>query len=228
MPGTEPSTARPTIDTVTIADEPDAWRAAGFTVDDDGICVVGRVRFALVGRDAGKRILRWSFRDAPIAGGGIDGLPTDVSDDPMPEPGAHANGATILDHIVLLSPDLQRTVAAIEAIGLPALRTRETDTYGAPFLQTFFRAGEVIIELIGPAEPSGDGPAAFYGLAHTVVDLDATKALLGDGLSDPKDAVQPGRRIATLRHKTFGITVATALMTPGIASDGTTVATTAP
>ena len=31
------------------------------------------------------------------------------------------------------------------------------DTYGAPMRQTFFRAGEVIIELVGPEEPATDG-----------------------------------------------------------------------
>jgi hypothetical protein len=71
------------------------------------------------------------------------------------------------------------------------------------------------VELIGPAEPSGDGPAAFFGLAFTVADLDATKAMLDDALGEPKDAVQPGRRIATLRHKQVGMSVATAFMSPG-------------
>ena len=33
--------------------------------------------------------------------------------------------------------------------------------------QTFFRLDEVILELIGPAEPAGDGPARFFGLALT-------------------------------------------------------------
>ena len=62
--------------------------------------------------------------------------------------------------------------------------------------------------------PSGAGPAGFFGLAFTSADLDATKALLGDGIGEPKDAVQPGRRIATLRHKTFGISIGTAIMSP--------------
>ena len=123
----------------------------------------------------------------------------------------------LIDHIVLATPDQQRTIAAFEQLGLAPRRTRETDQYGAPFLQTFFRTGEVIVELIGPATPSGDGPAGFFGLAFTVDDLDATVAHLGEGegIGTPKDAVQPGRRIATLRHKTFGVSIATALMSAG-------------
>jgi hypothetical protein len=48
----------------------------------------------------------------------------------------------------------------------------------------------------------------------TVDDLDALGALLGEHLGDAKDAVQEGRRIATLRHKELGMSVATAFMTP--------------
>ena len=76
--------------------------------------------------------------------------------------------------------------------------------------QTFFRAGEVIIELVGPI-PDVDGER-FWGLAFTVADLDACAALLGDALGAIKDAVQPGRQIATLRHKAVGLTVPIAFM----------------
>jgi hypothetical protein len=70
----------------------------------------------------------------------------------------------------------------------------------------------VIIELVGPAEATDDGPARFFGIACTVRDLDACAALLGDALGQIKDAVQPGRRIATLRHKDLGLRVAIAFM----------------
>jgi len=110
-----------------------------------------------------------------------------------------------------------RTALNVE-LGLAALRVRDTSTYGAPMRQTFFKAGEVIIELIGPEEPatdgSADGPAGFFGLVLTVADLDAAADLLGAGLGTPKDAVQPGRRIATMRHRDLGLSVAIALMSP--------------
>jgi len=209
-----------TIGEVVVADPPDAWEAAGFTVAPDGTSQVGQVQLRFVGRDAGKRIISWSLRgvadDArgPLDAGSLDGLATTATTTPIAAPDTHPNGVTTIDHIVLVTPDQSRTVAAIEALGLPAKRTRHTDTYGAPFLQTFFRAGEVIIELIGPEEPSGDGPAGFFGLAFNVGDLATTSAFLGEGVGASKDAVQPGRRIATLRHKHFGMSVAVALMTP--------------
>jgi hypothetical protein len=80
--------------------------------------------------------------------------------------------------------------------------------------QVFFRMGEVILELIGQVDGEGDGAPGFFGIAVTVDDLDALAATLGDHLGGIKDAVQEGRRIATLRHRDLGMSVATAFMTP--------------
>ncbi len=200
------------IDEIVVGDPPQSWAAAGFTIDEDGTCRIGTVRVRLVGRDAGKRILSWSLRDADLDGP-IDGLTTATSERPPSTPAEHANGCTLVDHVVVATADIDRTTAALEAAGIDARRTRATDTYGAPMKQRFFRLGEVVLELIGPAEPA-EGPAGFFGLAHTVADIDATKDVLGEHLGAVKDAVQPGRRIATLRHKELGMSVATAFMSP--------------
>jgi hypothetical protein len=206
-----------TIDEILVGDPAEAWTAAGFTVDDDGTCRIGTVRVRLVGRAGGKRILGWSLRDAPparLADGALDGLPTTASDALPAEPATHPNGATYIDHVVLLTPDLARTAAAIEGLGVPTRGERDSDTYGAPMRQIFFRLGEVILELIGQPDAAGEGEPGFFGLAITVTDLDAAGALLGDHLGTAKDAVQVGRRIATLRHREVGMSVATALMSP--------------
>jgi hypothetical protein len=150
--------------------------------------------------------------------GDLDGLPTTASSTPQPEPAEHPIGARLIDHVVVLSPDGDRTAASFAAVGLEARRSRETDTYGLPMRQTFFRMGEVVLELIATTEPTGDGPTSFFGLALTVDDLDAVAVQLGDGLGAIKDAVQPGRRIATVRHKDLGLSVALALMSPEPAS----------
>jgi hypothetical protein len=206
-----------TIASIDIADPPEAWQAAGFTVDGDGRCVVGHVSLRLVGRDGDrKRIQSWSLRGAPHGTESVDGLPTTTSDEDMPALVTHANGVEVIDHLVIMSPDVDRTVAALNAVGLPTLRTRHVDAeqYGFEARQTFFRLGEVVLELIGPNEPQGDGPAAFFGLAYTVTDIDALPAFYGEHLGRVKDAVQPGRRITTLRNKELGISVATAFMSP--------------
>ena len=206
-------TVAPAVVEIEVADEPDAWRAAGFAVAHDR-AQVGSITIRLVGRtDGAKGIRGWTWSNL-LPDGPIDGLVTHVAPQSAVTPGAHANGSTSIDHVVVVTPDLERTVPAFEARGLDVRRTRHTDQYGPAFRQVFFRGGETIIELIGPDTPADgdDRDAHFYGLAFTVANLDATAAHLGDGLGSIKDAVQDGRRIATLRHKAYDISVPIALM----------------
>ena len=112
-----------------------------------------------------------------------------------------------------MTPNMQRTIAAFEAAGLEAKRIRETDQYGMPAQQVFFRPAGSILELIGPKDPieGDDRPARFFGLAFTSKDLDLTAKAWGDRLHPAKEAVQPGRKIATL-DKSAGSTTAIAVM----------------
>jgi hypothetical protein len=205
----------PELDHLVVADPPDAWEAAGFAVGPDGTCQVGSVAVRLVGREAGKRIVGWSLRGVPEGTDDVDGLPTTVAPSTAAgEPGVHPNGAVSLDHVVVLTPDTERTVARLGSLGVELRRSRAVpaEQYGFEAVQSFFRLGEPILELLGSAAPTGDGPAGFFGLAWTVDDLDALAERLGPALGRVKDAVQPGRRIATLRHKDVGMSVATAFM----------------
>ena len=186
---------------LTVADDPAAWREAGFTVDD-GTCRIGRVDLVLAGPDAGRGIVSWSL------GTVADRTPAS----------AHPNGTVSIDHLVLTTPDPERTIATLEAQGMVHRRTRLPDNYDQPMRQDFFRMGEVILELIGPREPDpdrADEPDRLYGLAFTVEDLDATAAYLGDRLGAPKVAVQPGRRIATLRRGVASCPIAFMSAGPG-------------
>jgi hypothetical protein len=219
--GSEPSA--PVVTEIRVGDEPGAWRDIGFDVDDAGRCTIGTVVVRLGGDDnGGPGILHWTLAGiAPPGGGTLDGLPTRRATGPATDPAGtavpprHANGCTLIDHVVVTTPDLDGTTAALEAVGLVPRRTREAGTGadGVVRLQRFFRLGEVVLELVGPVEPTGTGRARFWGLAHEVADLDATAALLGDRLTCPRDAVQPGRRIASLRSGT-GVSVPTAFITP--------------
>ena len=82
------------------------------------------------------------------------------------------------------------------------------ETDDGPLRQGFFRLGEVILEVV--AHPNVEaGPARFWGITFTVADLDAAAELLGDRLGTIRDAVQPGRRIATVRRSAgLGLPVA--------------------
>ena len=100
--------------------------------------------------------------------------------------------------------------AVADATGCALKRTRELGT----ITQGFHRIGRggLIVEIV--EHPDYDrGAAEFWGLVINVDDLDAACALLGpERVSEPKDAVQPGRRIATIRSE-VGLGTAVALMT---------------
>jgi hypothetical protein len=209
-----------TIDELTIADEPSTWAALGFALDGD-VCRVGALPIRLAGRAAGRGIVGWTLRGA--ASDALDGLPTQRADGGAPAadggpPPAHPNGIAGFDHVVAITPVLERTVAALRAAGLDLRRIREEPTPAGAPRQAFFRLGAAILEVVQePAvaiERGGgpDHPAFFWGLAFVAPDLDATVARLGDHVSEIRPAVQPGRRIATLR-RSAGLALPVALMT---------------
>jgi hypothetical protein len=205
------------IDELTVADAPDAWSAIGFEFDGD-TCVVGEVRIRLAGADAGRGLLGWSLRDVESID--LDGLRTERSDRPPPgEAPAHPNGVVAIDHVVAITPALERTVAALQGAGLDLRRIREEPTPAGAPRQAFFRLGAVILELVQePPEAiergGGEGrPAFFWGLAFLAPDLEATVAGLGENVSEIRPAIQPGRRIATLR-RSARLALPAALITP--------------
>lgn len=205
-----------TLDELMVADAPERWETCGFQVRD-GTCVLGDVRIQLASEEDGRGLTRWALRGADSLD--LDGLPTTSSDRPPPaQAPPHPNGVTALDHVVVISSDLDRTVAALIAAGLDLRRVREEPTPAGAPRQAFFRLGSVILEAVQePPEATerhgGDRPAFFWGLAFSAPDLEQTAAFLGDRVSEIRDAVQPDRRIATLR-RSAGLSVPVALITP--------------
>ena len=73
-------------------------------------------------------------------------------------------GVTGIDHVVVLTPNLDRTIAAVEdRVGVPLLRIRDGEAGRSPVRQAFFRLGEVVLEVVSAESPElgGDGPARF-------------------------------------------------------------------
>lgn len=205
----------PTLDELTIGDEPQAWEALGFTVAD-GVCVLGDVRVRLAGGRAGKGLRAWALRD--LAAAELDGLPTAPSARERPTAVAHPNGIAAIDHVVVITPVLERTVAALEAAGMELRRIREEPTPAGAPRQAFFRLGKPVLEVVQEPDEvlerdGRDRPAFFWGLAFSCPDLDGTVAGFGDRVGDVRPAVQEGRRIATLR-RSAGLSLPVALMSP--------------
>jgi hypothetical protein len=202
---------RPAIAELVIADDAAAWTELGFAVRD-GASHVGSIRLRFAGPVAGEGIVAWSVHG--LRSTDLDGLATHLAPEapPTDHAPAHPNGVLGLDHVVVFTPDLERTNAALERAGLDLRRIREAETPDGPMRQAFFRLHNAVLEVVsGPkVDP---GPAWFWGLVAAVADLDAVAARLGDRLGPVRDAVQPGRRIATVRPAA-GLGVPLALMTP--------------
>jgi hypothetical protein len=173
-----------------VGDPPEVWADLGFTVDDGCVAVSG-VRLCLGAATPG--LSSWALRQG-------DG------EEPPPTP-AHPNGVRAIDHVVLLTPHLERTVDDLAGERFDLRRIRDA---GNGLRQAFFRLGPVILEVVGDTD---DPAPRLWGLTFVVEDLDATAAFLGARLRPPKDAVQPGRRIATL-DRSAGSTVPLAFMSP--------------
>jgi hypothetical protein len=173
-----------------IADPPEAWSALGFTVASDGVMVLGGVELWL--NAAGRGITGWTLRRVTLHHD-IDGLPTGTTTDPPAHAQPHPNGAVGLDHVVVTTPDFDRTAAALEEAGMPLRRVREV----GEIRQGFRRLGPAILEIVeAPKLPAG--PARFWGLVVVVADLVGMRARLAPHVGEIRDAVQPGRQIATL------------------------------
>jgi hypothetical protein len=212
------------VDGLAVADPADAWVRAGFCVGSDAVCRVGGVGIRLVGRDTGAApaavsdtstgIVGWSLRGLPPdrADADVDGIPTARSTGAAAAQATHPNGVTSIDHVVLLSPNLSRTVDALAAIGVNPRRERDGELGGQPIRQIFFRLGEVIVEVVGSPGTASDGPSTLWGITYVVDDIDATASFFGDRTTPIKDAVQPGRRITTLHHQELGMSVRSAMI----------------
>jgi catechol 2,3-dioxygenase-like lactoylglutathione lyase family enzyme len=213
--GAKPAAA--TLAELVLADEPERWAALGFTVDD-GVVQLGSVDVRLAGVGAGRGIVGWSLRG--IAGTELDGLPAERSQAPTPGPAPeHRNGIVGIDHVVAMTPDLDRSVRALQRAGLDLRRIREEPTPAGAPRQAFFRLGAEILEVVQEpaqvvAEHGGsERPARLWGLALLAPDIDASAAALAPHAGEVRDAVQPGRRIVTLK-RSAGLAVPVALMSP--------------
>lgn len=214
------------VEWLTVRGRADTWRSLGLTVTDDGMIPLVGTSIRIVPEHASESgIVGWALSgitpegSAPAAGQhaveasaiDVDGLATDIVAATTPVYAAHPLGASGLDHVVVLTSDLERTSEAVTAAtGYDLKRIREVGS----MRQGFHRIGRggLIVELVErPDLP--DGPASFWGLVLIVEDLDVACELIGsDRISPPKDAVQPGRRIATIGAD-VGLGLPVALMT---------------
>lgn len=114
-----------------------------------------------------------------------------------------------LDHFVIATPNIERTLAHYGArLGLDLRLDRSHPEWGAHFL--FFKTGGLIFEIVHRLKEDSDPAAddAIFGLTWAVKDLEAAHARLtasGLNVSEIRTGRKPGSQVFTLRDGTLGV-----------------------
>lgn len=186
-----------------IADASSLWKGIGFAVFSNKI-TVGTTQLNLA--QTGRGITGWGLSGATTVDvlTEREGIPTVATSSPVVAvtEAPHPNGATHIDHVVLMTSNLARTQHSLVAAGMTLRRTREAGSRH----QCFYRLGEVILEVVGDPASQLDEPAILWGLICTVSDLKATATAIPNKLGRPKPAVQASREIAIV-SKAAGLSV---------------------
>jgi hypothetical protein len=233
--------ATPVLVGLDAAGTPAAWRAAGFAVDDAGTVAIGQVRvtvgmggrgisgWTLTGVPPATAIDGLRTRvasDEPVAVDAhpngalrIDHLVVWSGDDARTVRALEAHGFAVRRVREDARPGQRQTfLRAGEVIVELVASTGASATSGTPRTSGTSGTSGADGNAGTPGTPGTSGTsgtderARFYGIAVTVRDLDRCAALLGDALGPIGAAVQPGRRIATLRGDRVGLPVPIAFM----------------
>jgi len=184
-----------------------ALERLGFEIGDGGVAL-GSVTLEITASGPPHGLAGWAFAGDTDERLRLDPTtvpPTDLRMvAPAPSITAHPNGTEGLDHVVVMVPRLETTVAGLEEfVGTPCRRRGEVKGMPAAFL----RAGSSVLEIIELR--SLPGPK-MWGVAVRVGDCDKTVAVIrerGGEVTDPAAAAQGGR-IAQVPTEVLGMTLA--------------------
>tara|TARA_B100000676_G_C18049889_1_gene830414 strand:- start:689 stop:1312 length:624 start_codon:yes stop_codon:yes gene_type:complete len=195
------------INEITVADHPDAWRSAGFTVENDRVTIGQSFVIHLTGAGDGG-VSSWSLgfdgrEDSESVAPG--GLALDIAGSIQPAAGtAHANGVTHAMKAVILcsktSSAVERLKAAVTDMGAPPVDGH--DDKGIHYCIWPLDNTEVGLEVVCLDPAHGDDTMAALFLV--VEDLDATIECIGAN-DVTKVEVYGGRRMTRIKPR-IGVT----------------------
>lgn len=168
-------------------------------------------------RGPGEGLLGWTWScpdpppadmwivDPALTPGAVTVLEAEGPAEP-PSDRRHINRTAAIDHIVIVTGDVDETASAYERTF--SLRAHAKEMKGRRF--AFLKVGGPVIEITGPIEPDTGISPGLWGLALLSDDLEESVSatrLAGVEVSDPKPAIQGGR-IVSLRKSFSGIPLA--------------------
>ena len=203
---------------LSIADPPERWAALGFTVRD-GQIRAHSVLLTLGIAPQGGGIVGWTLA-GPDGEGGVGGLPTRWVARVRPDSGAHplsrtaGNDLCAVDHAVVVTPAFDALAAELRQRGIPLRRV--TEVRGTRM--GFRRLGGPILEVVEAPEVAA---TAFWGVTFAVPGSPGGAGSLDElcartrFVGEPRPAVQPGRRIATVDREA-GLSTRVAFIDPEV------------
>lgn len=200
------------IGELVVGGSPANWARVGIIFSNAGLFRVGDVMLRC-DESLPPGLHRWELQGIEPGLTSIDGIETALTSDAYNGAFKVDSGFSLqvlgIDHVVINTPDLERTSRALEvATRVPLKRIRDA---GNGVRQGFHRMGSVIVEIVS-APSMEKGNAALWGFVLNVADVREVATFLGpDVISPPKPAVQKNRLIATFRSAA-GLGVPVALM----------------
>lgn len=189
------------------------WESLGLTCHN-GVCRLGDVSLQL--RDGDSGLVGWTLNVGRSASTSIDGIATTLVEVSANAPAESRIGTEVitgLDHVVVMTDDLDRTCSALcSELGVDVRRERDA---GRGVTQRFIKLKNTIIEVVTGPHVTTPG-ASLWGMVISVDDMVSWAQACGEDItSPPKQATQPGRLISTVRSG-VGLGVPFAVMTPHV------------
>jgi catechol 2,3-dioxygenase-like lactoylglutathione lyase family enzyme len=147
---------------------------------------------------------RYRIPDARMAG--VKTFVLQHKDGELPQRELVSGAVTELDHLVVNTPNPERTVATYGGrLGLHLALDRTAEQWNTRFL--FFRLGGLTLEIINRLDDKSDpsGPDSIWGLTWATDDLEAAHQRLREAgvvVSDIRTGRKPGSRVFTVKSST--------------------------
>ena len=198
------------FNSITVADHPDAWRSAGFTVVDDKVAIGKSLVFNLVGPgdDGTQGVSGWELgiddvKPADYSPGNLS-LHTAAPSTPPEGPHHHDNGVKNCMKAVILCGNtresVDRLIDTVDGFAKPAMD--QLDANGTHFAIWMMEGCEVGLEVVSLDPNQGDD--AMMAIFLVVDDLKATIECIGENDVTPIE-VYSGREMVRIKPR-IGVT----------------------
>lgn len=204
------------ISEINLGEDPGKWEKIGFSVRSESSgksVLLGNTKLNFINSPLSTGIISISVVGIE---GNVDSLAFESPQTSLPilQTSTHPNQVNRIDHLVVTTPDPDKTTAALNKAGIALRGVRKFGNTPNQTRQSFFWLGDVILELVGPDQATKGGKPEFWGLALVSSDIDETSKYLGQLCTPLKDAVQAGRKITTIKTLDQSIGTSIAIMSP--------------